>query len=107
MEGGIAAAKSGHDAIMSPTSHCYFDYGLDATDLQEVYSFDPIPSSLTEEEAKHILGGECNMWTERAPQETIDSKVFPRILAMSEALWSKAEKNYPNGALFIVSGIFF
>ena len=96
MEGGIAAAKSGHDAIMSPTSHCYFDYGLDATDLQEVYSFDPIPSSLTEEEAKHILGGECNMWTERAPQETIDSKVFPRILAMSEALWSKAEKDYPN-----------
>ncbi|MEC7863789.1 MAG: family 20 glycosylhydrolase, partial [Bacteroidota bacterium] len=95
-EGGIAAAKSGHDAIMSPTSHCYFDYGLDATDLKEVYHYEPIPAELTKEEAKHILGGECNMWSERAPQELVDSKVFPRILAMCEVLWSSSEKNYEN-----------
>ncbi|HIG32578.1 MAG TPA: beta-N-acetylhexosaminidase [Flavobacteriales bacterium] len=95
-EGGIAAAKSGHDAIMSPTSHCYFDYGLDATDLKEVYHYEPIPAELTVEEAKHILGGECNMWSERAPQELVDSKVFPRILAMSEVLWSSSEKDYEN-----------
>ena len=95
-EGGIAAAKSGHDAIMSPTSHCYFDYGLDATDLKDVYHYEPIPAELTEDEAKHILGGECNMWSERAPQELIDSKVFPRILAMSEVLWSSSEKDYDN-----------
>ena len=93
-EGGISAAKSGHDAIMSPTSHCYFDYGLDATDLKEVYHYEPIPAELTEDEAKHILGGECNMWSERAPQELVDSKVFPRILAMSEVLWSSSEKDY-------------
>lgn len=96
MEGGIAAAKSGHDAIMSPTSHCYFDYGLDAIDLQQTYSFEPVSAELTEEEASHILGGECNMWSEHAPQETIDSKVFPRLLAMSEVLWSSAEKDYPH-----------
>jgi len=95
-EGGIAAAKSGHDAIMSPTSHCYFDYGLDATDLKEVYHYEPIPAELTEDEAKHILGGECNMWSERAPQELVDSKVFPRILAMCEVLWSSSEKDYDN-----------
>ena len=95
-EGGIAAAKSGHDAIMSPTSHCYFDYGLDATDLKDVYHYDPIPAELTLEETKHILGGECNMWSERAPQELVDSKVFPRILAMSEVLWSASEKDYEN-----------
>ena len=95
-EGGIAAAKSGHDAIMSPTSHCYFDYGLDATDLKEGYHYEPIPAELTLEEAKHILGGECNMWSERAPQELVDSKVFPRILAMSEVLWSSSEKDYEN-----------
>jgi hexosaminidase len=95
-ECGIAAAKSGHDAIMSPTSHCYFDYGLDATDLKEVYHYEPIPAELTEDEAKHILGGECNMWSERAPQELVDSKVFPRILAMSEVLWSSSEKDYDN-----------
>jgi hexosaminidase len=95
MEGGIAAAKSGHYAIMSPTSHAYFDYDLDAIDLQKVYSFEPVPSVLTEEEAQFILGGECNMWTERAPQQWVDSKVFPRLLAMTEVLWSTAPKDYP------------
>ncbi|MFT7619256.1 MAG: hexosaminidase [Planctomycetota bacterium] len=88
MKGAIAAATTGHDAIVSPTSHAYFDYDIDTTDLRQVYGFEPIPPELTTEQAKHILGGECNMWTERAPQETIDSKVFPRILAMAEVLWS-------------------
>lgn len=88
MEGAITAVRSGHDAIVSPTSHAYFDYDLATTDLEKVYSFNPIPPMLTAEEQKHILGGECNMWTERAPQEKIDSKVFPRILAMAEVLWT-------------------
>ncbi|MDZ7261076.1 MAG: beta-N-acetylhexosaminidase, partial [candidate division KSB1 bacterium] len=90
MEGAIAAAKSGHDAIVSPTSHAYLDYDINTTDLRKVYSVEPIPAGLTEEEAKHILGGECNIWTEHAPQEKIDSLVFPRLLAMSEKLWSPA-----------------
>ncbi len=88
MEGAIAAARSGHDAIVSPTSHAYFDYPINTTDLRQVYSFEPIPVRLATEEAAHILGGECNIWTEYAPQSTIDSKTFPRILAMSEVLWS-------------------
>lgn len=95
MNGGIEAAKTGHYAIMSPTSHCYFDYDLDAIDMEKVYSFDPIPEELTAEEAQFILGGECNMWSERAPQDKVDSKVFPRILAMSEILWTDKDKqNY-------------
>jgi len=95
MDGAIAAATSGHDAIVSPTSHAYFDYDIATTDLRKVYSFEPIPPGLTDEQEKHILGGECNMWTEYAPQETIDSKMFPRMLAMSEVLWSPREgKNY-------------
>jgi hexosaminidase len=95
LEGAIAAATSGHDAIVSPTSHAYFDYPIETLDLRQVYSFEPVPSGLTEEQARHILGGECNMWTEYAPQETIDSKMFPRLLAMSEVLWSpKQAKNY-------------
>ena len=95
MDGAIAAAQSGHDAIVSPTSHAYFDYHIETLDLRKVYSFEPIPPGLTAEQALHILGGECNMWTEYAPQETIDSKMFPRMLAMSEALWSHREgKNY-------------
>jgi len=94
-EGAAEAAKTGHDAIVSPTSHAYFDYGLEVTDLEKVYAFNPIPEGLTDEEAEHIIGGECNMWTERAAQNTIDSKVFPRILAMSEVLWTySAARNY-------------
>lgn len=95
MAGGEHAAKAGHDVVMSPTSHCYFDYGLSSIDMEKVYNFDPIPASLTMAESMHIRGGECNMWTEHAPQETVDSKVFPRMLALAEVLWSYPEqRNY-------------
>ena len=94
-QGGIDAANAGHEVVMSPTSHCYFDYGLESTDMEEVYNFDPIPEGLDEDKQHFVIGGECNMWTEHAPQETIDSKVFPRILALSEVLWSyPAERDY-------------
>ncbi len=93
MDGGIAAANSGHEAIMSPTSHCYFDYDLKAIDLEKVYNFNPIPDSLAPDKQHFIIGGECNMWTEHVPDENnLDSKVFPRMLAMSEVLWSYPEK---------------
>jgi hexosaminidase len=96
MEGGIEAVKHGHQAVMSPTSHAYFDYDLAAIDLQKVYTFDPIPEGLTADEAQLILGGECNMWTEHVPDEaTLDAKVFPRMLAMSEVLWT-----YPQARQF-------
>jgi len=88
VDGGIAAVRSGHEAIMSPTSHAYFDYDVKAIDLKKVYSFNPIPAELNAEEAALIRGAECNMWTERAPQETVDSKMFPRMLAMAEVLWT-------------------
>lgn len=86
MEGGLAAVAAGRNAIMSPTSHCYFDYPLSATDLEEVYAFEPVPENL--EDSGRILGGECNMWTEHAPQDIVESKIFPRMLAMAEVLWS-------------------
>ncbi len=91
MDGAIQAARSGHDAIVSPTSHAYFDFDVATTSLEQVYSFDPIPEALSGEERKRILGGECTMWTERAPQDTVDNKVFPRLLAMAECLWSPPE----------------
>lgn len=87
-EGAAQAAKEGHQAIVSPTSHAYFDYGLHDINLQKVYDFEPVPQGLTVEQAKFIIGGSCNMWSERAPQYLVDSKVFPRILAMAEVLWS-------------------
>eukprot|EP01080_Neovahlkampfia_damariscottae_P000060 gene60-4309_t len=91
MQFAIEASKNGIYSIVSPTSHCYFDYSIEQIDLKKVYFFNPIPN---EEVKDFILGGECNMWSERSPQHMVDRKVFPRILAMSEVLWSKRKKNY-------------
>lgn len=88
-DGGLAAARQKHEVIMSPTSHCYLDYGLASIDLRKIYEFDPIPPQLEEEYHPFILGGEGNMWTEHVPnEENLDSKVFPRIIGLSEVLWS-------------------
>ncbi len=94
-EGAVAAARSGHDTIVSPTKYAYFDYDLETTDLRKVFDFEPVPKGLTTAQQHHILGGECNMWSESAPQETIDGKLFPRILAMAERLWSpEKDRNF-------------
>ncbi len=96
-EGAIEAAHQHHYAIVSPTSHAYFDYSIESLDLKQVYSFNPIPAGLEPEYHQYILGGECNMWTERAPQNEVDDRMFPRLLAMSEALWSGPEqKDFPD-----------
>ena len=89
MNGGIEAAKHGNKVIMSPTSHAYFDYSIKTTDLKKVYEFDPIPNDLDSVQQKLILGGECNLWSEHIPNEDqLDKMAFPRLLAMSEVLWS-------------------
>lgn len=94
-KGAIEAAKMGHDVIVSPTSHCYFDYSIEITDVPKVYSFDPVPPELSTEEVKHVLGTEGNMWTEYAPQEVVDHRLFPRIVALSEVAWTELQnKNY-------------
>ncbi len=82
------AARLGHNVVVSPTSHVYFDYGLDKTDLAKVYDFDPIPDGLPPAAMKRILGSECAMWTEHAPRDVIESKLYPRIVAFAERLWS-------------------
>ncbi|MBX3297599.1 MAG: family 20 glycosylhydrolase [Acidobacteria bacterium] len=103
MRGGIEAAKSKHDVIMTPTTHVYFDYGQgdpayeplnigSYVPLSKVYSFEPVPPELTAEEAKYVIGGQANIWTEymKTPQH-IEYMAFPRMLALSEVLWSKKE----------------
>lgn len=95
MAGALKAANQGQCAISSPTSHAYFDYQLDAIDLEKVYQFSPVPEGYTGD-LKYILGGECNMWTEWVPNDSVlAQRVFPRLLAMSEVLWSASEQqNY-------------
>lgn len=92
MEAGREAAEQGLEVVMSPTSHAYFDYDVKSIDLEKVYAFEPIPDGLDASKHHLIVGGECNMWTERAPQDRVDGKVFPRLLAMAEVLWSAPEK---------------
>lgn len=97
---GTKAAKLGHDVVMSPTSNCYFDYyqgnpelepkafGGSVT-LKKVYDFEPVPEELSEEEAKHIIGGQANLWTEQIKTpEHASYMVLPRMTALSEVLWS-------------------
>jgi hexosaminidase len=95
MEHGKIAAQQKHNVVMSPTSHCYLDYGLDAIDLEKVYRFNPIPEGLEKEFEQYILGAEVNMWTEHVPNDSIlDSRVFPRLIAMAEVLWSGPGGDY-------------
>jgi hexosaminidase len=95
IDGGIAAAKSGHDVVMSPTSHAYFDSPYASQPTEHVYSFDPIPPALNDEEAKHVLGAQANEWTEWIPTPArAEFMIWPRIAAMSEVLWTpKASQN--------------
>jgi hexosaminidase len=105
-EGGVDAAKQGHDVIMSPGSHCYFDHyqSKNATEplaiggftpIEKVYQFNPIPSALSAEEATHVLGGQANLWTEYIPDMTqLEYMVYPRALALSQVLWCVAAPTY-------------
>jgi hexosaminidase len=99
MEGGIAAAKAGHDVVMTPIVHCYFDFpqartgeprGGDAiVSLRSVYNFEPVPRGLSADKAKHVLGGGGNLWTERVPDyRYAQYMVYPRACAMAEATWT-------------------
>ena len=107
IKGGIEAAKAKHDVIMTPTDYCYLDYGQGdpATEplniggylpLEKVYSFDPLPKELSPDEAKYILGGQGNIWTEYLPTPaSVEYMAFPRMLAIAESVWSTPEnKNF-------------
>jgi len=109
IDGGIAAARQGHDAIMTPVSHCYFDYyqadpefepkaigGL--TTLKQVYSFEPTPAELSPAEALHILGVQGNLWTEYIPDPShAEYMALPRMIALSEVAWTPPGKKDWNG----------
>ena len=96
IDGGIAAAKQGHDVIMSPYSHCYLDYGYGSISTEHAYSYEPTPAALNSEEAKHVLGIEGNMWSEHtSTYRDIERQVFPRLTALAEVGWSpKAVRNW-------------
>ncbi|MCH2176738.1 MAG: beta-N-acetylhexosaminidase [Lentisphaeria bacterium] len=107
-EGGVEAAKQGHQVVMTPHQHVYFDYyqaepkseeplaigGMSTT--EHVYAYEPIPAALPEEQYHQVLGSQGQLWTEYIPtMDHMEYMGFPRICALSEVLWiSKEEKNY-------------
>ncbi len=103
-KGGITAATEGHDVIMTPGGYCYFDaYQADpATEppaiggflpLSKVYAYEPVPAELDTAKARHILGAQANIWTEYMPATyQVEYMAFPRMLALSEVLWSRKEQ---------------
>lgn len=112
MDGALAAAKAGHEAILTPTGFCYFDY-YQSTDTENepiaiggflpvdrVYQLNPTPDELTEEQHKHIIGVQCNLWTEyidNFPQ--VLYMELPRMAALCEVGWCPKEKrDYDNFA---------
>jgi hexosaminidase len=102
-KGGIAAAGQGHDVVMTPGSHLYFDHYQAApenepmafggfTTVKKVYSFEPTPEVLTEEQKKHILGAQANVWTEYIKtSDQVEYMVLPRMSALAEVVWTPAE----------------
>lgn len=102
-EGGITAAKEKHQVIMTPGSHVYLDHSQTKnekevtiggfTNLEKIYSYEPVPKELNEEEAKYVMGAQGNVWTEymQSPAK-VEYMIFPRLSALSEVLWSPKEK---------------
>jgi hexosaminidase len=108
-EGGIAAAKQHHDVIMTPGHSVYLDHYQSKLaeepiaiggylPLQKVYEYNPTPASLTDEEARHILGVQGNVWTEYIhTSANVEYMAFPRAAAIAESAWSpQSAKNYPD-----------
>ena len=109
-EGGIEAAKQRHNVIMTPSTYLYFDYyQVDVEEqqneelsiggylpLERVYSYNPTPAELTQDEQKYILGAQANVWTEymKTP-ERVEYMILPRLTALSEVVWTQHElKDY-------------
>jgi hexosaminidase len=108
-EGGIDAASAGHDVIIGPEAFVYLDYyqaPSDSgeplaihpekfTDIAKVYAYEPVPAALSEEQRKHVLGSQGQLWTEYVPTpEHAEYMLFPRLCAIAEVVWSSPERDY-------------
>jgi hexosaminidase len=105
-QGGIMAAKQKHDVIMTPGTHCYLDHSQSKTEdsvtiggylpLEKVYSYEPVPAALNAAQAKYVLGAQGNVWTEYMKNSSnVEYMIFPRMIALSEVLWSpKTKRNW-------------
>ncbi len=105
IKGGIEAAKMGHDVVMTPTTYAYLDYQqgdrtieppmYSSLRMEKCYSFNPVPEGV---DAKYILGGQGNLWTEQVPIfRHAEYMTWPRGWALAEDFWTPDnEKNWPD-----------
>jgi hexosaminidase len=102
IDGAVAAAAAGHDAVLSPWPTLYFDNRPLAAPsppgrgkvigIDDVYRFDPAPPGLGEEQRKHLLGVQANVWTEHIrTEDRFEYMTFPRVAALAEVAWSPAK----------------
>ena len=101
--GGIEAAKQKHPVIMTPGNPVYFDHTQSKSEdsvtiggynpIENVYAYEPIPKELNKEQGQYVLGAQANMWTEYMNNTNkVEYMMFPRMIALSEVLWSPKEK---------------
>jgi hexosaminidase len=103
IDGAIAAAKAGHDTVLSPAPDLYFDHWQSPGDtspgrsntlsLKDVYLFNPLPEAIQPDQRKHVLGLQANLWAEMMRSEArVTYMAYPRIAALAEVAWSPPER---------------
>ena len=102
-QGGIAAARAGHDVVMAPNKPTYLDHsptelleeppGIgNHNSLEDIYAYEPVPRELNGDGAKHVLGAQGQLWTEYMPDpKRVEYMAWPRLIALAEVLWSPRE----------------
>ena len=105
-QGGIDAAKQHHTVIMTPTTYVYFDYSQTKHEdsltiggylpVETIYKYEPLPSQLSADEQKYVIGAQANVWSEYMSNPSkVEYMIFPRLTALSEVLWStKDSRNW-------------
>ena len=94
----LAVVNQGNNVIMTPTSHCYFDYTYEKIPIKKVYLFEPLSGKLEAANPKQILGVQANFWSHIDRTEPkMDRQIFPRILALAEVGWTEGlNRNWDN-----------
>jgi hexosaminidase len=105
VQGGIAAARVGHDVVMAPLGSTYLNLYESADRAREplafpghlpldsVYAFEPVPAALDGAQARHVLGAQAQLWTEYIPDpKRAEYMAFPRLAALAEVVWTPAER---------------
>ncbi|MFI6842209.1 beta-N-acetylhexosaminidase [Nonomuraea africana] len=104
--GAVTAARLGHDVVTCPFTEVYLDFRQSGDpaepvpigsiiSLESVYGFEPVPSELTEEESRHILGAQANIWTEHIDSvRHLDYMAFPRLAAFAEVVWGPRRRDF-------------